>query len=53
MEMMDITITELPDGGLRYEADGDIFVVTPRDIDALARAVLDAMLSNDNEKENE
>lgn len=53
MEMMDITITELPGGGLRYEVDGDFLVVTPRDIDALARAVLDAMLSNDNEKENE
>lgn len=50
---MEMTITELPDGGLQYEAGGDIFVVTPRDIDALARAVLDAMLSNDNEKENE
>lgn len=50
---MEMTITELPDGGLQYEADDDIFVVTPRDIDALARAVLDAMLSNDNEKENE
>lgn len=50
---METTITELPDGGLQYEADGDIFVVTPRDIDALARAVLGAMLSNDNEKENE
>lgn len=53
MEMMDITITELPDGGLQYEADGDVFVVTPRDIDALARAVLNAMLSNKDEKENE
>lgn len=50
---MEMTITELPDGGLQYETDGDIFVVTPRDIDALARAVLDAMLSNDNKKENE
>lgn len=53
MEMMDITITELPDGGLQYEVDGDFLVVTPRDIDALARAVLDAMLSNKDEKENE
>ncbi len=50
---MEMTITELPDGGLQYEAVGDIIKVTPRDIDALARAVLDAMLSNDNEKENE
>ena len=50
---MEMTITELPDGGLQYEADGDIFVVTPRDIDALARAALDAMLSNNHEKENE
>lgn len=52
MEMMDITITELPDGGLRYEVDGDFLVVTPRDIKALARAVLAAML-NEHEKENE